>query len=77
MAIAERGMIMTLRDTIAREIESVAEYMAMLYSFSGHPVVFEYNANGKKYNMTLTEVVEEPVVVEENNEVVDSAMESI
>lgn len=68
---------MTIRELVVKEIESVAEYMAMLYNFSGNPVVFEYNANGKKYNLVLTEMVEETEVAEEEPKVSDSTMESV
>lgn len=75
---------MSLRETINREIEGVAEYMAMLYNFTGSPVAYQYMANGKKYALTLTEVIEESEMgeaVQGMGEAVqdmpDSSMESI
>lgn len=75
---------MSLRETINREIEGVAEYMAMLYNFTGSPVAYQYMANGKTYALTLTEVIEESEMgeaVQGMGEAVqdmpDSSMESI
>lgn len=68
---------MSLRETINREIEGVAEYMAMLYNFTGSPVAFQYMANGKKYALTLTEVVEESEKGDAVQDMPDSSMESI
>ena len=51
--------------------------MAMLYNFTGSPVAFQYMANGKKYALTLTEVVEESEKGDAVQDMPDSSMESI
>ena len=68
---------MSLRETINKEIEGVAEYMAMLYNFTGSPVAFQYMANGKKYALTLTEINEHDEVHEKETPSDDAIMESI
>ena len=48
---------MTIVEAINDKIKDVAEYMAMLYTFTGNPVAFEYTANGRTYSLTISEVV--------------------
>lgn len=50
---------MTIMDAVAKELDSVADYLLMLSEYSGQPADFMTVKNGKRYVLMLREIPDE------------------